>query len=161
MCNTPEDVFVKELKLFFNDELVINDFSEQRIRRLLFQYKKSLKLAPVIIHKEVPVESIVYIERKLKNKTTTATFNDLMVVANEICIKHSIPMSTLRRQLDKSRIVRNVEARMDFARAVKSRFYATLPQLAKFLNIDHSTVIYYLQGKKRIAPKTKVEQILA
>jgi len=152
---TNEDDFIKEWKMFYdNDSTVVNDVSERRMRMLLEGFKLGIKVEPIIIHEKVIIEKEVLVQRA--KGTTPATMTDLLNEAQSICTKHSIPMSTLRRTVDKSRIIKNVEARIDFVRTVRTKFYSSLPELANFLNLDHTTVIYYLQGKKRIAPKNKV-----
>ncbi len=142
---TSEDIFIDELKMFYNnDESVINDVSEKRIRLLLSEYSKNVAPETITIFKEVIVEKLV---DKLSPKpgTVPATIKDYEEEAQRICEKHNIPMSALRRTKDKARLFKNVNARADFSKSLRDKFYAPVVEIGKFLNVDHSTVCHYLQ----------------
>ena len=152
---TNEDDFIKEWKMFYdNDSTVVNDVSEKRMRMLLEGFKLGIKVETIIIHKKIVFETpIDFVKEK---KGNAATKDDYIEEAKKICEKYSIPMTTLRRTLDKSREFKNVSARKEFVQTLRSKFYSPVTTMGSFLNLDHTTIVYYLHGKKRIAPKNKV-----
>lgn len=155
---THEDDFIAELRMFYdNDETVINEVSEKRIRYLLNEYKKTVNTPKVT---SIPTIITSYQPQKYRMREMEGTLHDnLLRLAKDISNKYHITYDEFVKSSGKGKgIVR--EARTEFCHTALSQLPINQQVLKAFLNVNHSTVVFYLKGKKYIK-KNKSHKTLA
>jgi len=152
MSSTPEQRFIEKLKFFFDDENIINEKTEKRILLYLQEYKE--EYPPQIIFKDRLI-----VERKEKKaiEMLRTSYEDLLTIANDVCKFHNIELNQLIKQ--KFKIGRDhssiSEARIDFCERVYSKYHVQNETLRSFLNVDHTSIVYYLKNiraRKKVIP---------
>lgn len=147
---THEDNFISELRMFYdNDETIINDVSEKRIRFLLSEYKKTIKIPKNIIE---PVKLIKtsYTPQKYRLINMVGTVEEnLNRIAKDMCKIYNI---TFQQFLDSSGRGKGIvrEARTEFCHTALSELPINQQVLKQYLDVNHTTIIFYLKGKKYI-----------
>ena len=142
-----ENEFIKKLEAYLDTKF--NDYSRNRIIKYLEEYKE--QIPPIIITKGNKQEIIKQIqEDKIENyKYKELVTNDILLrEAVEICNLYQ--MSSIdffnTKKYKSSRDV--VKVRKIFCQKIFENYLCNNNILAAFLNVDHSTITFYLYGKK-------------
>lgn len=151
MC-TPEEHFINEIKHFFNnDTLLINDVSVKRINYLLGEYKS--KISSIQIIDRVIYEPIKYIpltngQKKEASKISSLTIKkELIALAKTISNKHGLEYMCFMESKGRGKMDVRV-ARTEFCRTALKLLPISQEYLKDFLMVDHSTICYYIRGKR-------------
>ena len=132
--------FIKKLEFFLNEEF--NEYSKNRIIAYLKEYREQI---PAIIRQEfVFKEKIVTKER---NKYKEYVTNDmLMADAKELCELKQVDINEFLRS-NKSRTDASL-LRKEFCNNCFQKYLCSNNILANFFGVHHSTISFYLYGKK-------------
>jgi hypothetical protein len=147
-----EQSFIKKLEAYLNTEF--NEYSKNRIIMYLEEYKA--EIPPIIITKANKTEVVQEIteSRRENYKYKELVTNDMLLKeAAELCGLHQ--MSSLdffnTKKYKSSKEVVNV--RKIFCQKIFENYLCNNNILAAFLGVDHSTITFYLYGKKYISKK--------
>ena len=148
-----ENQFIKKLEVYFDQDF--NEYSKNRILGYLEDYKKIVQAKnPIVIYKdkvrevevikEIPINS-----KKIHSYKAFITKKELIENAKELCSIYSI---SIEEFMDSSNIKIRCDiakVRKKFCETIHSKYICTNIMLADFLNVHHSTITYYLYGKKQ------------
>jgi hypothetical protein len=145
-----ENQFIKKLEVYLDKEF--GEYSRNRILGYLKEYADSIPQPnPIVIYKEKIKEVIKEVEVKPKNLYAykpIITQKELLDNAKELCSIYDI---SIEEFLDssKARIKSNiVKVRKKLCHTIHSKYICSNKILAELLNVHHSTITYYLVGKK-------------
>jgi hypothetical protein len=147
-----ENQFIKKLEVYFDE--TFNDYTRNRVLSYLEDYKKIVQAKnPIVIYKDKvrEIEVIKEIPISPKNIHSYKAFitkKDLIENAEDLCSIYEISMDEF---MDSSgeRIRNDVaKVRKKFCETIHSKYICTNIMIADFLNVHHSTITYYLIGKK-------------
>jgi len=147
-----ENQFIKKLEIYFDQDF--NEYSRNRILSYLEDYKKIVQAKnPIVIYKDKVREIEVIKEIPISSKNIHSykafiTKKDLIENAKELCSIYEIAFDEF---MDSSgeRIRNDVaKVRKKFCETIHSKYICTNIMLANFLKVHHSTITYYLIGKK-------------
>lgn len=142
ILKTPEDEFINELEGYL--DMVFDDYGKGRIIGYLKKYRKSLP--PVMLKNESNI--VVNI---VKSNLPIPTQQDIINEAKKICLKYEIDYSqfikkgSLKGRKTTSHVA---DARKELCKVMIENYNIRRKQLQEFLLVDHSTIIYYLSGKR-------------
>lgn len=140
----PEFEFIKKLQFFLDCEF--NDYEKNRIKSYLKEYADCLP--PIVIEKEILRPG------HRTNKAGKEKINmDLLMDEVEIfCKEHSINQDIFLNK--KNRSIRDiVKDRKKFCRFIIEKYHCTNTALKILFSVDHSTISYYLHGKRYFPSK--------
>ena len=151
MKNKLENEFIKKLEAYFDKQF--NDYTKNRIMMYLEEYRN--EFPPVIITQRVISEDIV------PNNTTPssygkdiATFELFTKEANEMCKFYDITLSDFLNVKRHKAPTKIVGMRKVFCKKMFEKYACNVYDLVDFLNVDRTSVLYYLYGKNKL-PKTR------
>ena len=140
MKHKSELKFIKNLEFFLGEEF--NEYSKSRIISYLKEYKE--EIPPIVKHEIVYKEKIVKQER---NKYKEYVTNDmLMADAKELCELKQVDINEFLRS-NKSRTDASL-LRKEFCNNCFQKYLCSNNILANFFGVHHSTISFYLYGKK-------------
>jgi hypothetical protein len=152
---TPENNFMKSLEAFLDEEF--NDFSRRRILSYLKEYRE--QIPPVIIVKKHQKE-IVKPVASLTNYKMYVTKEQLMKDAEELCKINNLDIDVFVNLNKKAKSRTSVTIlRKLFCQRAHEQYLCTNNILARFFNVHHSTVCFYLYGKKYISKSPNPRKI--
>lgn len=149
---TDENQVIKKLEVYFDQHF--NDYTRDRILGYLEDYKKIVQAKnPIVIYKDKirEIEVIKEISISPKNIHSYKAFitkKDLVENAKDLCSIYEVSFDEF---MDSSgeRIRNDVaKVRKKFCETIHSKYICTNIMLANFLKVHHSTITYYLIGKK-------------
>jgi hypothetical protein len=145
-----ENQFIKKLEVYLDKKF--NDYTKNRILGYLKEYVDAVpEPNPIIVYKEKIKEVIKEVEvnpRNLYSYKPIITQKELLDNAKELCDIYDI---SIEEFLDssKARIKSNiVKVRKKIFHTIHYKYICINKILAEFLNVHHSTITYYLVGKK-------------
>ena len=145
-----ENQFIKKLEVYFDD--TFNDYTRNRILGYLEDYKKIIQAKnPIVIYKDKIKEVIKEIEVEPKKTYVykpIITKKELMDNAKELCAAYDISIEDF---LDSSKVRIRCDiakVRKKFCHTIHSKYICSNKILGELLNVHHSTITYYLIGKK-------------
>ena len=146
-----EKEFIKKLEVYFDENF--NDYTINRIETYLKEYRDSI---PAIVIKEK--EKITEEKNDLKiifnsnSKVNMKKFIDIDILnkeATEFCDMKKISLeSFITSKTSKGRIS-IITLRKEFCEKMHEKYLCKNITLAKFFNINHSTISFYMYGKTR------------
>jgi len=147
---TSENQFIKKLEVYLDQ--YFNEFSKNRILGYLKEYVDAIpEQKPIIIYQDKIKEVIKEVEVEPKNFYAYKPFitkSELMDNAKDLCAVYDI---SIEEFLDSSRArIRTdiAKVRKKFCHTIHSKYICSNKTLAELLNVHHSTITYYLVGKK-------------
>lgn len=145
-----ENQFIKKLEVYLDQEF--NQYSRNRILGYLKEYVDAIpEQKPIIIYQDKIKEVIKEVEVEPKNFYSYKPFvtkEELMDNAKDLCTAYDI---TIEEFLDssKARIRCDIaKVRKKFCHTIHSKYICSNKMLGELLNVHHSTITYYLVGKK-------------
>ena len=146
---TPENNFIKKLQAFMDTEF--NQYSVNRINTYLGEYRDEI---PPIIIKSEPTEIVkdVFIPRQEYVKKIKITYEELVRDAVAICEEFEISYTDFMERVRVKAKTRIVDVRKTFCQRAFEKYFCNNDVLARFFNIHHSTISFYLYGKTYIKP---------
>lgn len=155
---TNEDNFIKEWKMFYdNDHTVVNDVSEKRMRFLLEAYRLKVTNENTIYVKvrdekktiEEPGFKSTSLALKVLNQYPEYNPTHLIRLAREVSTKFGLTTEQFceKPSTGKSKAF-IVKARVEFCKDAITHFPINANRLSEFLNLNHTAISYYLHGKK-------------
>jgi hypothetical protein len=145
-----ENQFIKKLEVYFDE--TFNDYTRNRILGYLEDYKKIVQAKnPIVIYKDKIKEVIKEIEvepKKIYAYKPIITKKELMDNAKELCAAYDISIEDF---LDSSKVRIRCDiakVRKKFCHTIHSKYICSNKILSDLLNVHHSTITYYLIGKK-------------
>lgn len=158
---SPEISFIKKLEAFFDDEF--NDYTKKRIEIYLKEFRE--EIPPVIIKKEIFIKeppnqmSFNDVKKEAVYKVYP-TLKDLINDAKEICELHNIDFDEFVNRKNPKAKATIVDVRKKFCSMVFERYFCSTNMLAKFFKVHHSTISFYVHGKKlRRVPSSIIKKI--
>jgi len=140
MKHKSELKFIKNLEFFLGEKF--NEYSKNRIISFLQEYKE--EIPPIVKHEIIYKEKIVKQER---NKYKEYVTNDmLMADAKELCELKQVDINEFLRS-NKSRTDASL-LRKEFCNNCFQKYLCSNNILANFFGVHHSTISFYLYGKK-------------
>jgi len=158
----PEINFIKKLEAFFDEEF--NDYTKSRIELYLNEFRQ--EIPPVIIKKEIRIDKTPKVELpKLEVKKeaiykTYATPQDLLTDAQELCKLYEIDIDEFMNRKNMKAKSDIVDIRKKFCSMAFERYFCSTNMLAKFFKVHHSTISFYVYGKKYLKPTIPLTQKL-
>jgi hypothetical protein len=146
----PEINFIKKLEAFFDDEF--NDYTKSRIELYLKEFKQDIP--PIIIKKEVIINKTLEpknIQQDIKREAVYkvyATHQNLYNDAKELCELHQIDIDEFMNRKNLKAKSDIVDIRKKFCSIAFERYFCNTNMLAKFFKVHHSTISFYVHGKK-------------
>jgi hypothetical protein len=137
---TEEDIFIKRLSVFL--DMDFNDYSKDRIRSYLKKYIE--QQPPVTIREYIEVQVEVEVDKEKKVKVTN---EDLMRMAVDYCTDENVNVNLFVKSTGKSSN-RISEVRKIFCKDMIKNFDVPKYQLKDFFGVDHTTISFYIHGKK-------------
>lgn len=141
ILKTPEDEFIHELEGYL--DMVFDDYGKGRIIGYLKKYKS--EVAPIAEKKSNIIINLV------KSSLPIPTQQDIIHEAKKICLKYEIDYSQfIKKGSLKGRKTTSyvADARKELCKIMIENYNIRRKQLQEFLLVDHSTIIYYLSGKR-------------
>lgn len=138
----PEVEFVKKIEAFLDQEF--NDYSTKRIITYLNEYKD--RIPPVYIHKTIEKNTVA--KRPINTTKTFASDEDLINQAKAFCDQNDIDFKRFATSKSIKSTCDISAARKKFCQYMYEIYLCNNTQLARFFNVDHSTISFYLYGKK-------------
>jgi hypothetical protein len=145
-----ENRFIKKLGFYLDQEF--NEYSTNRILGYLKEYVDAIpEQNPIIIYQEKIKEVIKDVELEPRNQYSykpIITQKELMDNAKELCAIYDIGIDEF---LDSSKVRIKCDiakVRKKFCHTIHSKYICSNKILGKLLNVHHSTITYYLVGKK-------------
>ena len=141
LIKSPEEEFINNLEGYL--DMKFDDYGKGRVLGYLKKYKA--EVIPIEIKKGNIVVNIV------KSTLPIPTQQDIVNEAKKICLKYEIDYSqfikkgSLKGRKTTSRVA---DARKELCRVMIENYNIRRKQLQEFLLVDHSTIIYYLSGKR-------------
>jgi hypothetical protein len=152
---TPETEFLRKLEAFLDQEF--NDYIRNRIRGYLQDYKD--QIPPLVIKKEeVIIKEVVKIKENPMIGKQNLSQDFLRKEAAAFCQNRGIDVKVFETNKSKKAPTDVVIARKEFCKSILSKYYCSSSTLAKFFNVHHSTIVFYLYGKKYFK-KQKIQKI--
>lgn len=158
---TPEDIFIKDLKDYLCDWEVMDDKTCKRVRFLLNKYKQHFpptKLIEKTVEKEVIVyrNQIKYINKNdIETSQEYCSIQTLIKEAKAFCDENKIDYYKFKKSNQRKAPTQIVLLRKKFCNQLRVKYIISVLTLARFFNIDHSTICYYLNGG-HYKPRSKV-----
>lgn len=143
---TAEENFIRKLEVYL--DTVFDKYSYNRVMVMLKEYRQEI---PSVVVKEKLVEKFVPMLPTLPQQITD---EQLMLLASELCLAKRISINEFihtKQGYCKGNIV---ELRKEFCKKIKETYLITNKQLKLFFGVDHTTITYYINGKKYL-PKKK------
>jgi hypothetical protein len=141
----PELEFLRKLETFLDQEF--NEYSKNRILSYLQEFKD--QIPPVIIKKErSPTNEIVKIREHLTMGKQRISQEVLIKEATDYCASINMELKTFIDSSRKKAPTEVVAARKEFCKMVLTKYYCSNNHLVKLFNTHHSTIVFYLHGKK-------------
>lgn len=155
-----EDQFVRKLEAFFDEDY--NDFTKRRIALFLKEYRDEIPPV-VVIEKEKKEPEIIYYNRERRQiKKPIMTIDQLHEEASIFCEENGITVKEFLLKKGRKTKGSIVQLRRIFCNLCFQKYLCTNNILAKFFNVDHSSISFYLYGKKYISkalnPRKKYEK---
>jgi hypothetical protein len=141
----PEVEFLKKVESFLDQQF--NEYSKNRIIGYLNEYKETIP--PVIIRKTIEKEKIIE-KRPIRLSKSFAKDDDIMEEAIKFCNENNIELKLFLRSKYIKSTCEMSSARKKFCRYMYEAYLCNNTQLARFFDVDNSTVSFYLYGKKSI-----------
>jgi hypothetical protein len=147
-----ENQFIKKLEVYFDE--TFNNYTRNRVLSYLEDYKKIVQAKnPIVIYKDKireieVIKEIPISPENIHSYKAFITKKDLMENAKDLCSIYEISIDEF---MDSSgeRIRNDVaKVRKKFCETIHSKYICTNIMLANFLKVHHSTITYYLIGKK-------------
>lgn len=141
-----EAEFIKKLEVYFDEDF--NEYTKKRIIGYLNEYKSQIP-AIIINKKEKPIIIEKYYRSRLEKIRKDMISPDMLLLqAQSFCKEHNISIAefTSRKGLKSKQEIINY--RKKFCLFIIENFLCSNNQLADFFEIDHSTISYYLYGKR-------------
>jgi hypothetical protein len=152
---TPETEFLRKLEAFLDQEF--NDYTRNRIRGYLQDYKD--QIPPLVIKKEeVIIKEVIKVKEHPSIGKQNLSQDFLRKEAAAFCENRGVDVKIFERNSTKKAPVDVVLARKEFCKAILSKYYCSSTTLAKFFNVHHSTIVFYLYGKKYFK-KQKIQKV--
>ena len=150
MKNKLENEFIRKLEAYFDKQF--NDYTKNRIIMYLEEYRN--EIPPVIITQKtnIDIDSIPF-TKNLSGKDV-ATFELLTKEANEMCKFYDVTLSDFLNVKRHKAPTKIVGMRKMFCKKITEKYACSVYDLVDFLNVDRTSVLYYLYGKNKL-PKTK------
>lgn len=152
-----EENFIKKLEAFLDREF--DKYSNSRIQMYLKEYRD--EIPAVVIKKEVKPERTYEVklpEPETKRDVvykTYATPDDLIRDAKDLCALYKIDIDEFMNRKHAKARAHVVDVRKQFCSMSFERYFCSNDILAKFFKVHHSTISFYLYGKKyMIRPRT-------
>jgi hypothetical protein len=145
-----ENQFIKKLEVYLDKEF--GEYSRNRILGYLKEYVDSIpKQKPTIVYQEKIKEVIKEVEVEPKNFYSYKPFvtkKELMDNAKDLCAVYDISIEDFLDS-SKPRIRCDIaKVRKKFCHTIHSKYICSNKMLGELLNVHHSTITYYLVGKK-------------
>jgi len=140
--NTLEEKFILNLEVYLGYKL--NEFGHKRITAYLNEYKAGL---PVTLVRGKRERDIRVMSQSIKPIPTT---EDIIYEAKKICLKYEIDYSDFLNRGKRKTTSHIAEVRKEFCKEMIQSYNIKRRQLQDFFKVDHSTIIYYLQGKRYV-----------
>lgn len=146
----PEINFIKKLEAFFDDEF--NDYTKNRIKVYLKEFRE--EIPPVVINKEIMIKEPLLMSganREIKRESiykVYPTINDLHNDAKEICELYQIDLDEFMNRKNMKAKANIADVRKKFCQMAFERYFCSTNMLAKFFKVHHSTISFYVHGKK-------------
>lgn len=150
---TAEDNFVSKFRAFVNDSEIFTEIMERRLRLYLNEYKEELPEKLVLIDK--PTTHIKYVPTKRtfkrKENLPKATETVLKHYAKEFCKTYEVDYDEFMKAPKGKSTWQITSVRKEFCKYIICNYECSQQILKDFFKIDHSTIVYYLRGKKNVA----------
>lgn len=147
---TPEEVFIKKVDIFINDPIVFTDILKKRLLTYLGEYKNQIPEKIVLVDK--PVSHLAFIPTKRllggKKNLPKATQKILKHHAIQFCDQYKVKFSLFIKPPKGKSTWQITAIRKEFCFYIMENYECTQQILKDFFNINHTTIVYYLRGKK-------------
>ena len=161
---TAEDIFIKDLEDYFFSGRALSKFDCGRVKRWLTTYAKNIpQPQPITIMKEVVKK--VYLEKPQEEDSEDikriATVDDVNREAHFICEKYGVNYYEFRFPEFRKCKSRITSIRSEFVVTMLSSYDCDRKLLETFFNVDHSSISYYIHGKRSAANREarKIKQL--
>jgi hypothetical protein len=134
---TPEIDFTKKLEAYLDCKF--SDYGKKRIHLYLKDYAAS---TPKI--KKINTQ-IIGLPENLKKPTTK---DSLLIEAEQICELYGVGITEFMSSNNGKSTSVVADARKTFCNHVLNMFIVNKQDLKKFFGVDHTTISYYIHGKK-------------
>jgi hypothetical protein len=147
---TAEDNFLRKFGAFVNDSDIFTETMQKRIRLYLSEYKEELPEKIVLVDK--PVAHLAYIPTKrllgTKKKLPKVTEDLLKYHAVELCAQYKVKYNLFRKPPKGKSTWQITAIRKEFCFYIMENYECTQQILKDFFGLNHTTITYYLRGKK-------------
>jgi hypothetical protein len=151
-----EETFIRKLECYFDD--TFNDFTKNRIRVYLREFRDELPLTIIKREKEEPIVNHDVTEKRISSRANSKNFvtkEELKIHAFDICELYNIQYDDFVQSRTGTGTQKIIEARKIFCNMIYEKFLCYNYVLARFFNVHHSTISFYLYGKKYLYKRRK------
>lgn len=138
---TNEEKFISNLEVYLGYKL--DEYGVKRVLGYLNEYR--VEIPPFVIKGRA--ERTV---RVISPDKPIPSTEDIVYEAKKICLKYEIDYSAFLNRGRRKTNSTIAEIRKEFCREMVSNYNIRRKQLEDFFHVDHSTIIYYLSGKRYI-----------
>jgi hypothetical protein len=133
-----ENNFINKLDAFLEQDLT--DFEKDKIRILLREYRD--EIPAIVVNKRVNV----FVPTPPPDKICTKDI--LMREAKSICKKYEITLNKFLHPKKGKCTSKVTDIRKEFVNKMLQEYKTERKQLFELFNVDHSTITYYIKGKR-------------
>jgi phenylalanyl-tRNA synthetase alpha subunit len=137
-----ETRFIKDLEAYLNEDF--SEFTKKKILSMLLEYKD------ISVNKKVKeVKQIIKLVPEKIAKYKVYVTNDILLAdAKELCELHEIDIDLFLKAKYRKGTNDVTELRKQFCIKMFERYLCSNNILAEFFKVHHSTISFYLYGKK-------------
>lgn len=145
-----DETFIKKLEMYFDEDF--NDYTKKRISVYLKEYREDLP--PIVIKTKEYVSEAPRQTREEGRRRLSISDEDLYIQARIFSEENNISINELMSKTHTIPKRDIIQYRKKFCNYIVENFKCSNNQLADFFDVDHSTISYYLYGKRhRKLPK--------
>ena len=153
-----EDQFIRKLEAFFDDDY--NDFTKKRIELFLKEYRDEIPPVIVVEKEKKEPQYVFYKNSRREIKKPLITIEQLNEEATIFCEENGITVKEFLLKKGRKTKGSIVQLRKIVCNLCFQKYLCTNNILAKFFNVDHSSISFYLYGKKYVSkalnPRKKI-----
>jgi hypothetical protein len=146
-----EYTFIRSLEAYFDEKF--NDFTLNRIKTLLSDYKKSIPKERIVVKSlrqedPTPIPDVMKFDLSKGNYKKIPEKGELLEELNKLCLIYDVTVDEVLLKSKNKTKSKIIEIRKKFCQMAMQNYICTTNFLADFLNVHHTTISYYIYGKQ-------------
>ena len=146
-----EYTFIRSLEAYFDEKF--NDFTLNRIKTLLSDYKKSIPKERIVVKSlrqedPTPIPDVMKFDLNKGNYKKIPEKGELLEELNKLCLIYDVTVDEVLLKSKNKTKSKIIEIRKKFCQMAMQNYICTTNFLADFLNVHHTTISYYIYGKQ-------------